>query len=130
MKIVARMAALVAFALGLMSLLVYGGDKPKWVGGPHYFSSMAAKSLPEKPKNPISETEAKRPDREGAYYVAYFDERGNLLSLEKMFRGNSIARSTYRYDERGHLQTGELSEPDGPTLLYRADAAGNLTRVK
>ena len=127
-----RLIALVATTALILALTrnsSAGGEAPKWVGGPHYFSSLSAKSLPETPKNLISETEAKRPDREGAYYVAHFDQQGRLLSLEKVYKGKNIGRSTYRYDGRGKLLSGEVTEPDGPTLSYRADPSGKLIRA-
>jgi len=64
-------------------------------------------------------------DPSGSYVYGY-DADGNLVSVEKTVDGATYTTG-YDYDEAG-LLTG-MTYPDGRTVSYERDGAGNVTRV-
>jgi len=63
-----------------------------------YFAWAALKSEPVKLSDPMSPDEASAREAAGeAYYVATYDERGRLRSLEKRLKGTSLFTYTYEY---------------------------------
>jgi hypothetical protein len=78
----------IVFACGAGALyiaLVWSGAfRKKYRGGPYYFLTFGIILRPIRLVEPISETEAEAREKEGiVYYIGYFDDSGNPLTVEK-----------------------------------------------
>lgn len=93
-------------------------------GGPYYFASFRGHGHPFHPVQPIAEAEAKT---RRAYIVAYYNNAGRLIRIEKYFDGGVQWAATYVYkgsklvrwigtNAEGKRLEGEL----GGALLERA----------
>lgn len=99
----------------------------KRVGGPYYFGSVdILKKLPAKVSHPLTETEAKR-RIDSAYYEAFYNDDGRLLSLQKHLNGQRDWRHEYTYTAAGKL-TSYVETYDGKSVEYKVDEIGKSHR--
>lgn len=93
-----RHANFIGFRVGCMFLLLVLGASCRQrfhePGGPYYFASMAGHFHPFNPVQPIAESDAKK---RRAYLVAYYNNEGRLIRLEKYFDGGIQWSADYKY---------------------------------
>jgi hypothetical protein len=93
------------------------------VGGPHYFGSVdMLKAVPLKLSSPITAEDAKR-RTDSAYFEAYFDDKGRILTVQKYFKGEKDWKNVYIYSLSGKVV--EFAEIyDGKRVDFRLDDMG------
>ena len=119
---------LLLVVFGLMPMVCLSGGIKQ--GGPHYYSSFKTKSLPERPTGELTATEATKPDR-SAYYVAFYDSKGNIEKFTKYRLGKIDWESTYEYSSDGVLLQGRNICQTGKNSIrieYKFDKSGTLLK--
>jgi hypothetical protein len=94
-------------------------------GGPYYFKSWESYQIPFKPIGMIPLEEAKKLD---AYYEAYFDNNGKVLSFAKYLYGKLKYKVTYSYRQNGVLEGASTADSLGKITLDKFDTKGNLIK--
>lgn len=69
-------------------------------GGPHYFKSFAGYTIPYRPISPIKEDDAKSLQ---TYYIAFYNDNGQITEFSKYFKGKLVFKDVYTYDDMGKL---------------------------
>ena len=113
-------------------LLFSGVFRKKYQGGPHYFSTFGIILKPIRLSEPISETEAQRREKEGiVYYIGYYDDAGDALTVEKRRNFKTDFKYTYVYENRRlvkyTLEKAVLE--NGRPLHYRKTPEGSWVSV-
>jgi hypothetical protein len=86
-------------------------------GGPYYFESFASYKVPFRPVGEISASDAKSQEPNGnAFYAAWFNEHGQIIRVEKRYRGAVEMRVEYTYRD-GKLVEGRGIDPDGKAFV-------------
>jgi hypothetical protein len=103
--------------LTAMNMAISCASTPKYhPGGPYYYKSWADYFLPYRPVNEISLSEAKELGGQGyAYYIAFFNDIGMIVSFEKQYRGKMEFKATYYYD-KGVLRKEEVIDLSGKII--------------
>jgi len=84
-------------------------------GGPYYYKSFASYQLPHRPVNELSKEEALELEKNGyAYYIAHFNNSGQIVSFEKIYKGKMEFKFMYFY-ANGILVKGEKINAGGTT---------------
>src|SRR5512139_699456 len=97
----------------LLALGGCGASTSHASGGPYYFKTFASYSVPLQPVSELSAFDAKELETKGnAFYSAWFNEQGQILRVEKHYRGAIVMRIEYTYRD-GKLIEGNGINPDG-----------------
>jgi hypothetical protein len=116
----------------LIATHVIGCDESpteKKVGGPYYYGGFYDGRYPFiRPRHELSEGEAKQ--LEGAYYVAYFNERGDPTRISKILRGELDTIYEYEYYEDGNVFRARIMNVQHNSIhVFEWDAEGKLHPV-
>lgn len=88
-------------------------SKDVYTGGPFYFKRFSADySKIKKPIDEITEAEA---IKRRAYFIAYFDSQGRVVSIEKKLADKMLFKEIYEYDQFGELKNVKYILPDKDT---------------
>ena len=98
-------------------------QETRHTGGPYYFESFANYKIPFWPIKKLSEDEAKTRD---AYYIAYYDKDGKIVSFTKYLYGKMEFDDKYFYGADGRIERRELSKSTGETAIQYFDKNGKL----
>lgn len=96
-------------AIGMLMTVTPLSAGERLHGGPYYFESFKTKSMPEDPVGRLSDEEVARRASTGTYYMAYFNDRGQLARLTKRRHGQVDWESEYSYDDNGRLISGRTT---------------------
>ncbi len=109
-----------AFIWALFLLIVSSCDAPRTHphGGPYYYGNFSDYSVPPRPTDELSAEKAKARD---AYYVAYFDDSGKIISFEKYLYGAREFTEQYDYRYDGMLDRRILIKAGGETTMQYFD---------
>lgn len=123
---------LVCFALSFS--ILYGTEgcsgpgETKKSGGPYYYKHILQKMKTDFPVRPVDEISAGEAKTYTAYYVVHYDEKGRIVSCEKILHAKTDWSSRYYYSNDGYLEKEDLIDPDGKKTLIYYDRAGNIIK--
>lgn len=101
----------------LLALAGCGASTRHASGGPYYFKTFASYNMPLQPVGELSASDAKELETKGnAFYSAWFNEQGQILHVEKHYRGAIVMRIEYTYRD-GRLIEGSGINPDGKKFV-------------
>ncbi len=114
-----------AFLSALFLLLVSSCDAPRAHphGGPYYYGNFSDYSVPPRPTDELTAEKAKTRD---AYYVAYFDDNGKIVSREKYLYGSLEFTEQYAYKPDGVLDRKLVIKAGGETTMQYFDRNGRM----
>jgi antitoxin component YwqK of YwqJK toxin-antitoxin module len=95
----------------------------KKTGGPYYYKSWVSYKLPYQPMDEIT---AKKAKSLTAYYIAFYDEQGRILSFTKYLKGVRDWSASYYYNDAGYLQRQETLKSDGTMSILYFDESGKV----
>ncbi|WP_445357760.1 DUF6156 family protein [Microbulbifer sp. ANSA002] len=110
------------FAIGCQAEM---SDSENKMSDKVYFSSFSGYSIPLNLIGEITKDEAASLD---SYYVAYFDDKGVLLSVEKYFRGSLFFKHDYFYHKNGSLKESRVVNADGKETVSFFDGEGKAIK--
>ena len=117
------MAAILAtFALGA------GCSPPPHAGGGPFYSLGVEiiSSIPLRPIHDVSKSEA---DKHDTYGVAYYDQRGRIISYSKPLSGKEESFCRYYYDDKSVFEREECRNSSGTTIKRYFGADGSVLRT-
>lgn len=94
-------------------------------GGPYYYESFADYDIPFRPLGEIILEKAKSRD---SYYIAYFNDDGNIISFEKYLYGKKEFHDQYFYKSNGTPERRELTKASGEIVIQYFDKNGKLIK--
>ncbi len=83
--------------------------------------------MPPQPLKEISPEEAKLRE---SYYVAYFDDKGKIISFTKYLRNKKEFDNKYMYSSNGLLERREITKPTGEKIIQFFDERGNIIKTE
>ena len=98
-------------------------QEKRHIGGPYYFESFANYKIPFQPIKELSKDEAKTRD---AYYIAYYNEDGKIVSFSKYLNGKMEFDDKYFYGADGRIEKRELLKSSGERAIHYFDKEGNI----
>jgi hypothetical protein len=125
MQIGRTVIALISFTL--LPFIACIGQEKKYIGGPYYFESFANYKIPFRPTNELTPDAARTHD---AYYIAYFNSDGKIVSFTKYLYGKMEFEDKYFYRGDGKIERRELSRSNGETTVQYFDEKGKLIPEK
>lgn len=96
-------------------------------GGPYYYGDFATYKIPFRPIEELTPSEAKTRD---VYYLAYFNDGGEILSFTKYLKGKIEFSDKYIYDQSGILERRELTKSTGEVIIQYFDKQGRIIQKK
>lgn len=112
----------------ICSLIFSCNAKEKYRPGmPYYFESFANYGIPFRPIKEISKDEIGKRE---SYYVAVFNEEGQIISFSKYLNGNLEFIDNYIYDANGVLDRRELIKSTGEKIIQFFDKGGRIIQSK
>jgi|WetSurMetagenome_2_1015567.scaffolds.fasta_scaffold00263_28 hypothetical protein len=106
----------------------HGTDKPKLSGGPFYFENAMRKMKADFPVRPVDAITAEEISKYKTYYVAFYDEKGRIISCEKILHGKTHWLSKYIYSSSGYLEKEEYHNPAGEIIMIYYDKNQNVIK--
>jgi antitoxin component YwqK of YwqJK toxin-antitoxin module len=100
-------------------------EQPKYSGGPYYFTGWKNYKIPFEPVGQIPFEKAKQLT---AYYEAYFDKNGNIVSFKKYINGKIEWSDAYSYDKSGTILNRILTRNDGTVIKQYFDEKGRIIK--
>ena len=93
--------------------------------GVYYFKSWSGYQVPFKPIEPIDETELEEFD---TYYIADYNQ-GNLMSFEKIYKGEREWKDHYEYwEDSDKIKQRRMEKNDGTINTQEFDKAGKIIK--
>lgn len=105
---------ILAFAVSLVMSVACNNKAKHPPGGPYYFQGWDGYHIPFRPVKEITANQAKALK---AYYVAYFDSDGKIISFTKYLYGKFDYGDNYIYDAKGSLERREMTKYTGETII-------------
>jgi hypothetical protein len=100
----------------LIAALMNCNHSPKYhSGGPYYYSTFADYHIPFKPIDELTENKAKN---RKVYYMAYFDDKGKIVTFTKYFDGKIEFSSSFSYRPDESLEKQENTNMEGKRINY------------
>jgi Family of unknown function (DUF6156) len=94
-------------------------------GGPYYYESFSGYNIPFRPIGEITIEKAKNLD---SYYIAYFNDKGKIISFEKNLYCKREFIDHYYYRADGTLERREGTKATGEITIQYFDKTGKLIK--
>lgn len=133
MKIISERYVLKCIVIMIISIFIIAGcthaEEPKMkTGVPYYFQWVAMKMKTDFPIRPVEQISKDDAQKMRAYYVAYYDNKGRIISCSKILDGKIDWITKYYYNTIGYLDKEEYTGPDGALIITYYDKLHNVIK--